>query len=266
MNHANVVTPWGKSQCGHSHLPGCTFYSTAGHGGMKVAAPLNRLIPLALRNLDGWYEEDADARIPEFFLFDRIKAHCLAHQAERIDGYSMTAAEYFAKFDRASLIESIATWNTAGVAVWLGLDLEPFVREKATRMWSTPHYDPAKIPEYVERDVDGYRRQVAFILTKREPCPVVVGDLLPINHSDVPELTVKSLQPFSGTDRNGRLWKIPRKLIRWDVFPRSRDSGPQPDRTSELARLTLPTFNAALPSPAAQPTVIHTALHALLAA
>ena len=174
-----------------------------------------------------------------------MRAHCLEHQAAKLDGYDMTPAEYFGKYDREQFAASIRRWNKAAWAVHHGLDLEAEARAEAEAMWNTPHYDRAKIPEYIERDVDGYRRQLAHVLAKREPCPVLIGDVLPINHPDVPELTVRSLKPFSGTDHHGRLWKIPRKLIDWTRFPRTAGQGPH-------------ALRPALPAPA-MPAPIHTA-------
>ena len=54
-------TPWGKSQGRADKLaPGINFYSTAGHGGYKVSKTTLALMPPALRNEDGWYEEDME--------------------------------------------------------------------------------------------------------------------------------------------------------------------------------------------------------------
>lgn len=63
-------TPWGPAQYAYQYAPGVVFYSTAGHGGIKVS-------PGAAKNLSGaarkegmywggafWYEEDVDANIP----------------------------------------------------------------------------------------------------------------------------------------------------------------------------------------------------------
>jgi hypothetical protein len=52
-------TPWGKAQSRDIISDeGIEFYSTAGHGGYKVSAQLNRLIPKVFRAAGGWYEED----------------------------------------------------------------------------------------------------------------------------------------------------------------------------------------------------------------
>ncbi|MCP1674309.1 hypothetical protein J2T57_001411 [Natronocella acetinitrilica] len=65
-------TPWGKAQTVRAIADGIRVVSTASHGGMKLDAARNRLIPEALRRASGWYEEDCEAAIvvahfaPEF--------------------------------------------------------------------------------------------------------------------------------------------------------------------------------------------------------
>jgi|SRR5271165_777491 len=55
-----TTTPWGKSQHTTNYGRGVNFYSTAGHGGFKVSKALNASMPAAIRNADGWYEEDCE--------------------------------------------------------------------------------------------------------------------------------------------------------------------------------------------------------------
>lgn len=55
-----MQTPWGKSQYSKKITRGINFYGTAGHGGYKVSKKLNESMPEALRNDNGWYEEDCD--------------------------------------------------------------------------------------------------------------------------------------------------------------------------------------------------------------
>lgn len=54
------MTPWGKAQSKEILAIGIKFYSTASHGGFKLNKAQNARIPLALRNDDGWYEEDCE--------------------------------------------------------------------------------------------------------------------------------------------------------------------------------------------------------------
>jgi hypothetical protein len=56
-------TPWGASQRVEEIAPGITFAPTEGHGGIKLSPERNREIHPALRNRNGWYEEDCDAHI-----------------------------------------------------------------------------------------------------------------------------------------------------------------------------------------------------------
>lgn len=66
-------TPWGQSQGATVFVEdGIYCHSTAGHGGFKVFAKLNREIPEVLRNEQGWYEEDCEyakviASLPAYF-------------------------------------------------------------------------------------------------------------------------------------------------------------------------------------------------------
>ena len=69
-------TPWGEPQHVEETAPGIVQVSTAGHGGIKLSPERNRLIPPALRNPSGWYEEDAESHIvamvhPEGFIYNR---------------------------------------------------------------------------------------------------------------------------------------------------------------------------------------------------
>lgn len=65
-------TPWGQSDHERILGEGIVFYGTPSHGGFKVQHEQNMRIPVALRNKDGWYEEDCDIEIlcfvfPELF-------------------------------------------------------------------------------------------------------------------------------------------------------------------------------------------------------
>jgi hypothetical protein len=61
-------SPWGAVDHGERICEGMFFVSTASHGGFKLAAKHNVLIPAAFRREGGWYEEDCDAAIPMFFM------------------------------------------------------------------------------------------------------------------------------------------------------------------------------------------------------
>jgi len=75
-------TPWGASQDQAVIAPGITFYSTAGHGGLKISKELNARVPDYFKGDSlkdaGWYEEDVDASIvivafPEKFSADQFE-------------------------------------------------------------------------------------------------------------------------------------------------------------------------------------------------
>lgn len=65
-------TPWGPAQSVDHVADGVVFVSTAGHGGYKLSPERNRAIPTAYRDRSGWYEEDSERRIVEFYHFDGI--------------------------------------------------------------------------------------------------------------------------------------------------------------------------------------------------
>lgn len=56
-------TPWGEAQQVSDIAPGIAVASTAGHGGIKLSPERNREIHPALRNRNGWYEEDCEQHI-----------------------------------------------------------------------------------------------------------------------------------------------------------------------------------------------------------
>lgn len=117
--YEGVSTPWGKSQGGYQYMPSITMYHTAGHGGLKVFQKLNREIPAAFRNEDGWYEEDCDFAIPFYFLHDAIRAHCLTHGLE---GYSISAEEWFGKYDAAYYRGVIERYRLAACVFHFGTE------------------------------------------------------------------------------------------------------------------------------------------------
>lgn len=53
-------SPWGGVQGGDELAPGIWMVHTAGHGGIKLSAERNRLVPDYMRAEGGWYEEDCD--------------------------------------------------------------------------------------------------------------------------------------------------------------------------------------------------------------
>lgn len=112
-----IPTPWGESQGGNRYMPGVLFFHTAGHGGLKIARELNQKIPAVFRNEDGWYEEDCDFAIPFYFLHEAIREHCLTHGLE---GHTMSAQEWFAKYDAAYYRGVMERWHTAECVLHFG--------------------------------------------------------------------------------------------------------------------------------------------------
>lgn len=73
MNHDKIITPWGIAQSVEKVIDGIYFYETAGHGGYKIDAYHNELIPKEYRAEGGWYDEDNGAVIVEYFLFEVVQ-------------------------------------------------------------------------------------------------------------------------------------------------------------------------------------------------
>jgi hypothetical protein len=61
-------SPWGAVDHGTRFAEGVFFVSTPSHGGFKLAAVHNLLIPTAFRCEGGWYEEDVNAAIVVCFM------------------------------------------------------------------------------------------------------------------------------------------------------------------------------------------------------
>lgn len=67
-----MQTPWGTADHVEELFDGAERVSTPSHGGIRLTAPVNAAMPEALRNDDGWYEEDCEAALvivgfPEHF-------------------------------------------------------------------------------------------------------------------------------------------------------------------------------------------------------
>lgn len=56
-------TPWGHSQHTFTVADGITLVSTASHGGVKLSAERNAVVPEAMREPTGWYEEDCEINL-----------------------------------------------------------------------------------------------------------------------------------------------------------------------------------------------------------
>lgn len=104
----SMYTPWGKVQHTDKHFIGCITYSTASHGGMRIAPSLYKyLSEYTLKRGDKysnakglWYEEDCAvllplyelSRVPEFYrqLSERYTAPTLEQVRQWFPDYSYT--------------------------------------------------------------------------------------------------------------------------------------------------------------------------------
>lgn len=68
------ITPWGKADDITVYKQGIYFITTEGHGGFYLAQEYNLMIPLELRDEDGFYEEDEEALKVYVYLFDVIES------------------------------------------------------------------------------------------------------------------------------------------------------------------------------------------------
>lgn len=59
-------SPWGPATL-EMTAPGIATLDGEGHGGIKLSAERNKAIPAALRNSNGWYEEDCEAHIVKMY-------------------------------------------------------------------------------------------------------------------------------------------------------------------------------------------------------
>jgi len=57
-NERPVHTPWGVADYAREYAEGIVFYSTPSHGGFKLSAERLAQMHPALREKDGWFEED----------------------------------------------------------------------------------------------------------------------------------------------------------------------------------------------------------------
>jgi len=99
-----IWTPWGMSDGQTTLASGIISYSTPGHGGIHLDDEHNKKMPAAMRNADGWYEEDCEwAKValifPEAFKPDAILAaketlkNWLPHEYEKVTGIKLNPAE-----------------------------------------------------------------------------------------------------------------------------------------------------------------------------
>lgn len=99
-----IWTPWGMSDGQTTLAPGIISYSTPSHGGIHLDEEHNGKMPAAMRNVDGWYEEDCEwAKVafifPEAFKPDHVLAaketlkNWLPHEYEAVTGIKVNPGE-----------------------------------------------------------------------------------------------------------------------------------------------------------------------------
>jgi hypothetical protein len=77
---ARVATPWGQSRWATSYGDGIVLYSTSDNDGFRLSRERNLRIPEAVRNHDGWYQEESQGCIvalsfpDEFTVLERREA------------------------------------------------------------------------------------------------------------------------------------------------------------------------------------------------
>ncbi len=79
-------TPWGVADYETTFAPGIVFYTTPSHGGFRLDAALNRVVPAQVRADDQWYEEDCAWAIvalcfPSAFTVNDLRHAAAAAQA-----------------------------------------------------------------------------------------------------------------------------------------------------------------------------------------
>lgn len=97
-----VHTPWGVADHETVLAEGITFYGTPSHGGFRLDAGRNARVHPALRETDGWYEEDcAWAKV------------------------AFTFAEAFSAKDREAAIRTLKEWYPDEYETVTGIILAP---------------------------------------------------------------------------------------------------------------------------------------------
>ena len=78
-------TPWGEAQYVEHPASGIVSVGCSGHGGIKLSRERNQVIPPALRNSSGWYEEDCEAGIVGMYHPDAFPHYLGGDEARRAD-------------------------------------------------------------------------------------------------------------------------------------------------------------------------------------
>lgn len=169
-------TPWGTAQHKTVIARGIIFYGTARHGGFHVSSKLNASMPDALRNEDGWYEEDCEyAKVvlafPRFFNAEQQKTAkdtlriYYPHAYEAFTGVKLQPGESRAKdeedFYNAHLADYVAISASSAPGGFVNVlaaiggrkQVAPYDWDEAT----------AKVFRVPREDYDAWRKNNAFL-------------------------------------------------------------------------------------------------------
>lgn len=91
-------TPWGTAQYGYKYAAGINSYSCAGHGGFKLSPTRNAEVHEALRNDNGFYEEDCEwaavaVTFPEAFPQNHVRKAVRSLRDWNPDGWTAATGE-----------------------------------------------------------------------------------------------------------------------------------------------------------------------------
>lgn len=135
---SSTSTPWGKSQGATVYVEdGIYKHSTASHGGMKVYAKLNKLIPEPYRNKDGWYEEDGERNkvivsLPQFFTKREVRQATEAVINRYPDEYEMVTGTKI--LPGQSLKRDEQLFHAKHANDWIGISASSFEDENGTKL------------------------------------------------------------------------------------------------------------------------------------
>ena len=91
-------TPWSRADYAYTYGRGVVSYSTPGHGGFRLSPTRNTQVHEALRNADGWYEEDVEwaaaaVTFPELFPRKHVQSAVRSLRSWNPDGWTAFSGE-----------------------------------------------------------------------------------------------------------------------------------------------------------------------------
>lgn len=121
----NMRTPWGNADYFSPLGPGAIQVSTPGHGGVKLSPERNKAIPPALRNSNGWYEEDVDVNVvgmyhPDLFPnvpreeFESTVRNWMPDQYEKATGSTLSLGDSIKRDEAIWKERNADKWQVVG--------------------------------------------------------------------------------------------------------------------------------------------------------